>query len=335
MSAAHDRLPLGALRVFEAVATHLNFSTAADALNVTPAAVSQQIKTLEGYIQVPLFRRNGRRVEITEEGLELLPAVRAGLEKLESALRQIKHHGRAGPLQISTLASFLQVWLLPRIRSFRRNFPNVELRFHTSRELVDFSRTANHVAIRLGRGNYPNVHCEKLLDEWLVPVASPDLIKQYGMIERGADLSKFPLLESGDEPWSVWSQADEEVAWNSRAPSIDDSAGLLTAAEEGLGYVLARWTLVTRALQKGTLRRAAKGWLPYGSAFYFVCPKGFLALPKVTQFREWIFAAAREFPDPTVVPSAPSANSTAAPSPNSTVASPKRARANRSERQAK
>jgi LysR family transcriptional regulator, glycine cleavage system transcriptional activator len=298
MPTAHDRLPLGALRVFEAVATHLSFSDAAEALNVTPAAVSQQIKALEGYIQVPLFRRSGRRVEITDEGLELLPSVRAGLEKLESALQQIKHHRRAGPLQISTLASFLQMWLLPRIRSFRRKFPNVDLRFHTSRELVDFSRTAHHVAIRFGRGDYPNVHSEKLLDDWLVPVASPDLIKQHGMIERGANLNKYPLLESGDEPWSVWSQTDAEAIWHSRSPSIDDSAGLLAAAEEGLGFALARWTLVTRALHKGTLRLAGKGSLPYGSAYYFVCPKNFLAIPKVAQFREWILAAARDFPAP-------------------------------------
>jgi LysR family glycine cleavage system transcriptional activator len=295
---AYDRLPLGALRVFEAVATRLSFSAAADALNVTPAAVSQQIKALEGYIQVPLFRRSGRRVEITDEGLELLPAVRAGLEKLESALQQIKHYRRAGPLQISTLASFLQIWLLPRIRSFRRKYPNVDLRFHTSRELVDFSRTTNHVAIRFGRGNYPNLHSEKILEDWLVPVASPDLIKQYGMIERGMNLGKYPLLESGDEPWSVWTQIDEEAAWLSRAPSIDDSAGLLAAAEEGLGYVLARWTLVTRALQKGTLRLAGKGALPYGYSYYFVCPKNLLALPKVAQFREWLIAAARDFPGP-------------------------------------
>ena len=298
MPSAYDRLPLAALRVFEAVATHLSFSAAADALNVTPAAVSQQIKALEGYIQVPLFRRSGRRVEITDEGLELLPAVRSGLEKLESALQQIKHYRRAGPLQISTVSSFLQIWLLPRIRSFRRKCPNIELRFHTSRELVDFSRTTNHVAIRLGRGNYPNVHCEKFLDDWLVPVASPDLIKQYGMIERGTNLGKYPLLESGDAPWSVWSQSDEEAAWLSRAPSIDDSAGLLAAAEEGLGYVLTRWTLVTRALHRGTLRLAGKGALPYGSAYYFVCPKNFLALPKVAQFRDWLIAAAHDFPGP-------------------------------------
>jgi LysR family transcriptional regulator, glycine cleavage system transcriptional activator len=295
---AYDRLPLGALRVFEAVAAHLSFSAAADALNVTPAAVSQQIKALEGYIQVPLFRRNGRRVEVTEEGLELLPSVRAGLEQLESAMQQIKHHRRAGPLQITLLSSFLQIWLLPRIRSFRRKFPNIELRFHTSREVVDFSRTPNHVAIRFGRGNYSNLHSEKLLDDWLVPVASPDLIKQYGLLERGTDLSKYPLLENGEDPWSVWSQTDQEVEWQSRAPSIDDSAGLLAAAEEGLGYALGSWTLVTRALHKGTLRLAGNGALPYGPAYYFVCPKSFLALPKVAQFREWIFAAAREFPRP-------------------------------------
>jgi LysR family glycine cleavage system transcriptional activator len=295
---AYDRLPLGSLRVFEAVAAALSFSAAADALNVTPAAVSQQIKTLEAYIQVPLFRRSGRRVEITDEGLELLPAVRAGLEKLESALQQMKHHRRAGPLQISLLSSFLQIWLLPRIRSFRRKYPDVELRFHTSRDLVDFSRSTTHVAIRFGRGIYPNMHVEKLLDDWLVPVASPELIKQHGMIERGTSLSKYPLLENGDEPWRVWAQAAEEASWQSQAPSIEDSAGLLAAAEEGLGYALGRWTLVTKSLQKGTLQLAGKSALPFSSAYYFVCPKSFLALPKVAQFREWIFSAANAFQGP-------------------------------------
>ena len=298
MPPAFDRLPLGALRVFEAVATHLSFSTAAHVLHVTPAAVSQQIKSLESYIQVPLFRRNGRRVELTEEGLELLPAVRAGLDKLESAIHVIKQHGRGGPLQISLLTSFLQIWLLPRIRSFRRKFPDVDLRFHTSRDLVDFSRAAIHVAIRFGRGNYPNLHCEKLLDDWIVPVGTPELIKQYGMIERGANLSTFPLLESDDAPWRVWQLTDEEITWQSRPPTIDDSAGLILAAEEGLGFALARWTLVTRSLHKGTLRLASKEALPYGSAYYLVCPRAYLALPKVAQFREWIVAAALDFQGP-------------------------------------
>jgi LysR family glycine cleavage system transcriptional activator len=286
------------LRVFEAVAAHLSFSAAADALNVTPAAVSQQIKTLESYVQVPLFRRNGRRVEITEEGLELLPEVRAGLDKLEAAVHFIRQHGPGGPLQITLLSSFLQIWLLPRIRSFRRKHPEIELRFHTSWELVDFSRSAMHVGIRFGRGNYPNLHCEKLLDDWIVPVGSPELVKRHGMIERGADLSCYPLLEGDDPPWRVWRQSDKEIAWQSRPPMIDDSGGLLVAAEEGLGFALARWTMVTRSLQKGTLRLASKEVLPYGSSYWFVCPRAYLDLPKVARFREWIVAAAREFAAP-------------------------------------
>jgi LysR family glycine cleavage system transcriptional activator len=298
MPAAYDRMPLGALRVFEAVATHLNFSAAADALNVTPAAVSQQVKSLESYVQVALFRRNGRRVEITEEGIELLPAVRAGLDRLEAAVHLIKQRGRSGPLQITLLASFLQIWLVPRIRSFRRKHPDIELRFHTSSEMVDFSRTAIHVGIRFGRGNYPNLHSEKLLDDWIVPVGTPQLIKQYGMIERGTDLNRYPLLEGDDPPWHVWQKTGEEVAWQSRPPTIDDTVGLLVAAEEGLGFALARWTLVARSLQRGTLKMASRETLPYGSAYHFVCPQQYLTLPKVARFRDWLVAAARDFPGP-------------------------------------
>src|SRR5258708_32486117 len=100
------------------------------------------------------------------------------------------------------------------------------------------------------------------------------------MIEGGANLSKYPLLESGDEPWSVWSQHDEEAAWHSRSPSIEDSAGLLAAAEGSLGFALARWTLVARSLHKGTLRIAGNGALPYGLAYSFVCPRDVLAMSK-------------------------------------------------------
>jgi LysR family transcriptional regulator, glycine cleavage system transcriptional activator len=298
---AHDRLPLGALRVFEAVASHSSFSDAANALNVTPAAVSQQIKSLEDYLQVPLFRRNGRHVEMTEEGLELLPGVRAGLDRLEAALQHLKQHRRGGPLQISLIASFLQAWLLPRIRAFRRKCPEVTLRFHTSRELVDFSRSPIHIGLRFGRGEYPNLHVEKLLDEWLIPVAHPELIKQYGLLERGSDLDAVPLLDSDEEPWQMWQSADARPKKPSHAAKIDDSAGLVAAAEEGLGFALAPWTLAARALQKGTIKFAGQEVLPYGAAYYFVCPATYLAMPKVALFREWLVAAASEFPQPPTV----------------------------------
>jgi LysR family transcriptional regulator, glycine cleavage system transcriptional activator len=142
---------------------------------------------------------------------------------------------------------------------------------------------------------------EKLLDEWLIPVARPELIKQYGLLERGSDLDSVPLLDSDDEPWHLWQSADAQPKTPARAAKIDDSAGLVAAAEEGLGFALAPWTLAARALQKGTIGFAGKEVLPYGAAYYFVCPTAYLATPKVALFREWLLAAASEFPRPPTV----------------------------------
>lgn len=298
MPATIDRLPLNALRVFEAVATRLSFGEAAAALHVTPAAVSQHIRSLEDYLQTPLFVRRGRRVQLTAEGLELLPAVRRGLAELAASLQQIRQHRSGGPLQVTALSSFLQLWLLPRIRSLRRRHPEIAVRFHTSAELVDFARSPVHVAVRLGHGNYGSLHSERLLDEWLVPVAAPEVLRQHGPIRRGEPLDAYPLLHASDEPWSAWSESAAGDRLTASAATIDDSVGILAAAEEGLGYALARWSLVMRSLQKGTLRLAGTDYRPYAYSYYFVCPKPYLALPKVTGFRDWLREAARSFPTP-------------------------------------
>lgn len=298
MARTGERLPLNALRVFEAVATRLSFADAADALNVTPAAVSQHIRSLEDYLQAPLFTRRGRAVQLTAEGLELLPSVRRGLAELSASVNQLRQHRSGGPLQVSLLSSFLQAWLLPRIRAFRRRAPDVEVRFQTSAELADFARSSVHVALRLGHGNYPGLHAEKLMDEWLVPVAAPELLRRHGTLRRGDSLAEIPLLQSSDEPWSAWS----EVAAGDRvvptAATIDDSVGILAAAEEGLGYALARWSLAVRSLQKGTLRVAGDEHLRYEYGYWFVCPPAYLALPKVVALRDWLREAAGSFPSP-------------------------------------
>lgn len=298
MPSTSPRLPLNALRVFEAVATKLNFSEAAELLHVTPAAVSQHIRSLEEYLQVPLFTRRGRRVQLTAEGLELLPSVRRGLAELSASLHQMRQHRSGGPLQVTVLSSFLQAWLLPRIRAFRRSCPDIAVRFQTSREVQDFAKAPLHVAIRLGSGNYPDLYSEKLLDEWMVAVASPEVLRRHGPVRRGSSLEGFPLLDSSDEPWTAWSESGAGARLLPTAATIDDSVGILAAAEEGLGYALARWSLVVRALQKGTLRLAGPDYLPYEYAYHFVCPQPYLMLPKVTGFRDWLRGAARDFPSP-------------------------------------
>ena len=123
MTSAYERLPLNALRVFEAVATRLNFSEAAEALHVTPAAVSQQIRSLEDYLQTPLFRRDGRKVQLTPEGVQLLPGVRHGLDELEATLQRLRQERQTGAVNVSMLASFLQRWLMPRLGDLRVRHP--------------------------------------------------------------------------------------------------------------------------------------------------------------------------------------------------------------------
>lgn len=295
MSGAYDRLPLNALRVFEAVATRLSFADAAEALHVTPAAVSMQIRTLEDYLQVPLFRRSGRKVELTPEGEHLLPGIRRGLDELEAALNQLKQDRRGGPLHVSMLASFLQKWLLPRLPDLRAKHPDVELRIHTAREQVDFSRSDFHAAVRLGAGTYKGLHSEKIMDEWLVAVASPELLERHGSLDAGRSTEGFPLLQGADEPWVHWLDANGGKPAPIRGSVLDDSVSVLTAAEQGLGFALVRWSLAANELLAGRLKLASPKSLPYRWSYYFVCPTHYLEMPKIALFRDWLHVAGQEF----------------------------------------
>lgn len=150
VASAYGRLPLNALRVFEAVASRLSFAEAAEALSVTPAAVSQQIKALEEYLQMPVLRRSGRKVELTPEGARLLPGIRAGLDQLVVTLREMRMMRASGIINVSTLSSLMQKWMTPRLHRLHAKFPDLQVDWHTSRETVDFSRSDFHAAVRLG-----------------------------------------------------------------------------------------------------------------------------------------------------------------------------------------
>jgi LysR family glycine cleavage system transcriptional activator len=298
LTSAYDRLPLNALRVFEAVATRLNFSDAAEALHVTPAAVSQQIKALEDYLQTPLLLRNGRGVQLTLEGTRLLPGLRRGLDELETALQQIRQERVSGTVNVTTLSSFLQKWLTPRLADLHARHPDIDFRIHASSEMVDFARTDFHAAIRLGTGTYVGLRSEKILDEYLVAVASPAVLAKYGAIPDAGDLARLPLLHGTEIDWNSWCEGDVDCLTRLRGAFLDDSAALLGATVEGLGYGILRWTLAAGELQAGRLVLASKQVLPYRFAYYFVCPEPYMTLPKVTALRDWLVGQAREFPPP-------------------------------------
>jgi LysR family glycine cleavage system transcriptional activator len=287
--------------VFVAVAQHLSFTRAADALGVTASAVSVQIRSLEEYLARPLFRRNGREVHVTVEGRALLPRVQQALEQLERAIDDARTDRYSGTLKISTLASYMQQWLLPRLPRFRAKHGDVDLHLHTSGDVVDFMREDFQLAIRLGRGGWPNVQAEKLLDEWVLPVCSPALYDKYGPLRSADDLRRYPLLHSVTEPWTIWlfdGRATEQAA-AFRGSLFDDSHALVRMSMQGAGLALARWSLVADEIANGTLVRASeKKAIHWDSSYWLVYPPRTAELPAVKAFSDWIKAESAVFAAP-------------------------------------
>ena len=297
-ASAYGRLPLNALRVFEAVATRLSFAEAAEALNVTPAAVSQQIKALEEYLQIPVLRRSGRKVELTPEGAKLLPGVQSGLDALVLALRESRLNRAGGVVNVSTLSSLMQKWLTPRLHRLHAKFPDLQVDWHTSREAVDFGRSDYHAAVRLGEGATPGLDHDKLMDEWLVVVASPALFKKHGSIDDRESLKGIPMLQAKDEPWSRFEKSAAPTPWPAGPTIIDDSVSVLSAVLEGLGYAPARWSIAAHDLLSGRLVLASNTIVSSRFRYWFVCPPSYSELPKVCALRQWLREEAANFPTP-------------------------------------
>ena len=294
------RLPLGSLRVFVAVAEHLNFTRAADALGVTASAASLQIRALEEYLSRPLFRRSGRAVHLTPEGAALLPRIQQSLSSIEHALDEVRAGRKDGPLKVTTLASFLQQWLLPRLARFRDAHPGIDLHLHSSPQMVDFLHEDFHIGIRFGMGQWPNLHSFKLFDEWLLPVCAPALLERYGPVRGIEDLRRYPLLHTSGEPWTAWlfdGRADDPSA-GLRGALFEDSQAVVQLALQGQGLALGRWSLVADDIARGGLVSAGKRPVRFERGYWAVWPPRADPLPALRSFIGWLQREAAEFPSP-------------------------------------
>jgi LysR family glycine cleavage system transcriptional activator len=294
-----SKLPLNALRVFVSVAEHLSFTDAARELDVTPAAVSAQIKTLEEALETPLFYRHSRSVRLTPLGTQLFPGAKRGFAELERAVEQLRSHRSSGQLNISLLNSFLQKWLLPRLSDFYRQHPEIDLRFNVSRAPVEFTDTDFHAAVRYGTGQWPDLRAEHVMDEWVFPVTSPALAQQLGSVTTVGDLQKYPLLHTQHERWSDWlRRLGGDTTRIEPGPMLQDSIVALNAAERGQGLVLARWSLVADDLAVGRLVRIGTQSVRQRAAYYLVAPPEHFALPKLQRFHAWLSRCCEQFQPP-------------------------------------
>ena len=295
---AYRRAPLASLRVFVAVAEHKSFTRGADALGVTASAASMQVQALEEYLGVPLLRRNGRQVELTSQGALLRPKVEQALEDLERAIDEARADRGAGPLRVTTIASFLAQWLLPRLQNFTSLHAGIDVQIHTSTELVDFVKTGMDAGIRFGAGTWPRLQAQKLFDEWLVPVCTPALLERQGRVAEAGDLRRYKLLHSTYEPWTAWLlEGGPDEVWPSTGAAFDDAIAIVRAALAGQRLALSRWSMVADEVTMGRLAVAGRA-VRSARAYYFVCPPAHLALEKVATFREWLAGEGARFPLP-------------------------------------
>ena len=200
--------PLNALRAFEATARHLSFSKAAEELHVTPAALSHQIRGLEEMLARKLFDRRARSIALTEAARLIYPGIQTGFQNLREALERLERASQDNVLVISATPGLTAKWLAPRLYRFLAKHPDIDPRISASVAYANFVADGVDVGIRLSSGVHPELHVEKLCEEWLVPVCSPRLLEGPRRLQSPQDLAHFPLIQvdlPGIVPtWSDW-----------------------------------------------------------------------------------------------------------------------------------
>lgn len=294
---------LNALRAFEASARHQSFSLAAQELNVTPAAVGQLVRTLEDWLGSPLFVRStsGRaRLVTTEVAEQALPDIRAGLERLAVGLERLRSGSAGGVLTVTVSPAFAAKWLLPRIERFQAAWPETNLRLDTSLKPVDFVAQRIDVGVRYGRGQWPGLAAEKLMDEEVYPVCAPALLTT-ATLQAPGDLRGQVLIHdqsvdtsTGFASWQAWLRhAGVQGVPTDRGLRINNSAAVLQAAIDGQGVALARSVMAHDDLAAGRLVRLfPQVRLESALAYYVVYRPECIAQPKVAAFRDWLLREA-------------------------------------------
>lgn len=285
--------PLQFLQGFVIAARLGNLSRAAEAMNVTVSALSHQMRLLEERLGYPLLLRQARGVALTPEGRRLLDQVGPHLDAINAAFRPFSARHDC-VLTVSAVPTMASAWLVPRLGRFVALHPQIEINLQSSQYLVDFERQQQFdAAMRVGDGRWPGLIAEPLIDEWLVPMASPALVERMGGLDA-LPLSQWPLLGDPDGEWDRWFALIGEQAPRRYVAILDDSESHHRAAIDGVGVALGRVTRARLLLESGQLVLLSKQRLKTPWSHWLVYPErstkhaGFLA------FREWLHAEAAE-----------------------------------------
>lgn len=290
--------PLPALRVFAAFVRHGQVRAVAEALNLTPGAVTYQLRALETHLGLRLLQKHGRSLQLSEDGRAYGYRIRQALDDIAAATREVGHPKARGrgvrqrTLRIALLPSFAQGWLLPRLADFARLCPDVRLSLEASVGLTGLSARRIDCAIRFGHGQWQDGTVTPLMGDRSILVASPALLS-----DPGQSLKRMRRLDSS-ENWGAWaSSAGIEFAedGNGMLWTFNDTTQQLEAARLGLGIALTRRSVADAALQTGLLVSAHAYAPPHTSAYYLLRPSGRTQDGALRDFVEWLSSACSRY----------------------------------------
>ena len=315
--------PLSALRAFEAAARHLSLTLAASELNVTPGALSHQIRALEDMLGVKLFERRVRSIALTAAGQQLYPGLQLGFGHIRDAVANLQARNNSQVLVLSTSPGLTAKWLVPRLYRFAAAYPDIDVRISATATNANFANDGVDMALR-NMADPPQLdatlEAEKLIDVFYVPVCSPRLLEKSGPIRDPAELAQLRLIHDDSliarkarPDWSEWFKVagvgEVDLQRGLRFNSADHA---LDAACEGAGVLLSYDLLAYDDLRSGQLVMPFPLALPSGRAFFLVRPKSRRPPAAAEAFRTWIHAEAQALDWGTIRGDAPVKDSRAA-----------------------
>ena len=249
-----DLPPLTALRSFAAFAETGSVVAAGDALGVSHAAISQQLRSLEAHLDVALLNRDGRSMTLTAEGEQMANTLHSSFGGMIDTVRLITGARDERPLHVSTTPTFAASWLMPRLPKFRDLHPQVDLMLDPTPEVVTLSSTGIDLAIRYGAGDWPGLDSEMLLRSPMVVVAAPSLVGE-GALPRAEDLTDLPWLEEfcTSEATRWLAQQGVKLKFGHGLTQVPGNL-LLDGARDGQGVAVTVRTFVERDIAAGRLR---------------------------------------------------------------------------------
>lgn len=237
------RLPLTALRSFEAAGRHLSFSRAAEELFVSQAAISRQIRELETFLRQALFERHHRRVELTDAGHRLLAQLVRSFDDIDRLLSELVAAPLQSVVRVSVEPSLASVWLVPRLNRFRQLRPDIDISLEVDPRLIEFRSDQPELALRFSAQatSWPRSQAERLASTVDSPVLSPALLASGPPLEKPVDLARYTLLhEENRQGWARWFEAAgvPADAVPARGPMLADISLSKQAALLGHGVAL-------------------------------------------------------------------------------------------------